>query len=550
MKRAFDIDGKHPVPVVFGDVGEELLLRDGGVVYEIRLLSGDGTKAHLIDVVIDNVLVSKPVITGKTFTYTFPKNVAFADYELKVSAGATYEVYADYDQQGNKHVALEDVGNYIPYGGYQFDVVVKAQNGLDEDVYTVVFNRERSETFDPSLIGGNAPSNGKFSVLRNGALQFASYELLVKATFDLKATPGATYTILKEQKDKDGKTVLDKDGKIVYDILSTSEELKEIELQPGDNEFVVEVKDGKNTNMIPFYVRNEGKSSMAEIVGMTGLSPIINNNVITVQSGGDNISVAFNTNDPYAVVEVFADPARTIKLTYTSNPVEVEPNRFVDERTFALDIKHATSKYFINCIAENDKVNQYDLIVTKLVKANEYTDVVADSWYEDYVKAASESGILQGSKNGETFIFRPNANTSRQEMAVVASRLIGINAAAFEKVELPFKDADTISAWALGNVKVAYAMGVMNGSKDAAGLNFRPKSDISRQEVIAMFVRMFKLSGKADLNAFADAADVSNWAKPEMEAAVASGLIEGSNGKLNPKKPITRAELAAMIARV
>ena len=135
-------------------------------------------------------------------------------------------------------------------------------------------------------------------------------------------------------------------------------------------------------------------------------------------------------------------------------------------------------------------------------------------------------------------------------MAVVASRLLGINATAFADVKLPFKDADTISDWALGNVKVVYAMGVMKGSQDATGLCFRPVSDISRQETIAMFVRMLGLTGSYNLKKFKDHASVAAWAKADVEAAVASGLIEGSDGKLNPTKPITRAELAAMISRV
>ncbi len=520
----------------------------GGVVYEIRLLTGDSTEAALVDVVIDSNRAPMPIIQGTTFTYNFPSDLAFADYELKVSPGAKYEVYAKYDQEHNNHTPLEDIGNYIPYDGYQFDVVVFSGDGIKGNVYTVVFNRDRDPASDPSLIGGKAPSTGTYRLLRDGSLLFTSEQLLLKATFELTTTPGASYIIYKEveEEDANGNAVTKKVE------VSSSKNLKDIALDPGENMFIVEITDSKNNkNSFPFIVRNEGKSDDAEIVGMTGLSPIINNNVINVQGGGETLNATFNTSDPFAVVEVYADPARKVALEYTSNPVEKEPNRFVDERSFTLDITHAVSKYFVNCIAENGKVNQYELIVTKAVKANVYNDVAENAWYKKYVDDATSNGILQGSPSGSEFAFRGDDNTTRQEMAVVASRLLGFNTTAFADVKLPFADTAKIADWALGNVKVAYYFGIMKGSADVAGLNFRPVSNISREEVFAMFVRIYNLSGSADLTAFKDYASVSSWAKESVEAAVASGLIEGNDDKmLNPRKPITRAELAAMISRV
>lgn len=509
----------------------------GGVVYEIRLLSGDGIEAALLDVVIYSNRAPAPIIQGKTFTYNLPSDLAFVDFDLQVSAGAKYEVYAEYDRVKGDHKPLEDIGNYIPYGGYQFDVAITSGDTLMKDVYTVVFNRERNDATDPSLIGGKAPSNGKYTVLRDGSLLFESYQMLIKATFELTATPGASYTIYSDAAKKTA--------------VSSSKQLKDIALKEGETTFYVEVTDGTYTNTIPFIVRNEGKSSSAEIIGMTGLSPIINNNVINIQGGGDSMNAIFVTGDPYAVIEVYADPARKVALPYTSSPIEEEPNRLIDERSFALDTTHAVSKYYINCIAENGKINPYELIVTKNVTVHAYDDVAEDAWYKKYLDAASQSGVLQGSPSGSGYAFRGDANTTRQEMAVVASRLLGINTTAFADVKLPFADAAKIDDWALGNVKVAYHFGIMKGSADAAGLNFRPASNISREEVIAIFVRLYNLNDSSDLTVFKDYASVSSWAVEYVEAAVASGLIEGDdNGKLNPKNPITRAELAAMISRV
>ena len=58
-------------------------------------------------------------------------------------------------------------------------------------------------------------------------------------------------------------------------------------------------------------------------------------------------------------------------------------------------------------------------------------------------------------------------------------------------------------------------------------------------------------SPKADgkLDSFSDAASVSTYAADAMQWAVANGIVNGSNGKLNPQDNATRAEVAAILMR-
>jgi hypothetical protein len=180
------------------------------------------------------------------------------------------------------------------------------------------------------------------------------------------------------------------------------------------------------------------------------------------------------------------------------------------------------------------------------VKGADFSDVNEKDWFYSYVAKASDAGILQGSPVEKEFIFRPADNTTRQEMAIIASRLLGINCGAFEDVKLPYKDLSSIADWSLGYVKVAYKMGIMKGD----GTNFNPGAPITRQEAMAMFARMYGLKGSADLTQFKDHAQVASWAKAEVEAVVAEGIIEGYDGYLNPTAFITRAEIATIISRV
>ena len=57
------------------------------------------------------------------------------------------------------------------------------------------------------------------------------------------------------------------------------------------------------------------------------------------------------------------------------------------------------------------------------------------------------------------------------------------------------------------------------------------------------------MSKSADLNGFADADAVSGYATDAMRWAVASGLIQGSNSKLNPKGTATRAQVSTILMR-
>lgn len=50
-----------------------------------------------------------------------------------------------------------------------------------------------------------------------------------------------------------------------------------------------------------------------------------------------------------------------------------------------------------------------------------------------------------------------------------------------------------------------------------------------------------------DLSAFSDSAQVADWARDYVSAMVANGVINGSNGKLNPTGMVTRAQVAKML---
>ena len=80
----------------------------------------------------------------------------------------------------------------------------------------------------------------------------------------------------------------------------------------------------------------------------------------------------------------------------------------------------------------------------------------------------------------------------------------------------------------------------------------REGKNMTREQLAAILYRYAKQKGydvskSAALTGFSDADKVSGYAAEAMQWAVAEGLLQGSNGKLNPTGKVTRAQVAKML---
>ncbi|MBQ6809806.1 MAG: S-layer homology domain-containing protein, partial [Firmicutes bacterium] len=157
--------------------------------------------------------------------------------------------------------------------------------------------------------------------------------------------------------------------------------------------------------------------------------------------------------------------------------------------------------------------------------------------------------------------FAPYASMTRKEYVCLVGRLAGLSDAEFEAYgKINFADVEYNSsnkwytkylAWALKNE-------VMVGEERNGKLYFNPDANITREQICAVLVRLSdKVNG--DISpiesaiTFADAKDISPWAKDSVYTAQRAGLIYGSldYGKLfmNPQDNASRAEVAAIFLR-
>lgn len=109
-----------------------------------------------------------------------------------------------------------------------------------------------------------------------------------------------------------------------------------------------------------------------------------------------------------------------------------------------------------------------------------------------------------------------------------------------------FTDADAISEWAGKAVAWAAANGVVEGREDGS---FDPQADVTRAEVAVM---LYRLAGEPEVAdtalAFADAADVPEWAVKAVAWAVSEGVVNGyTDNTFKANANITRAEFVQML---
>lgn len=182
------------------------------------------------------------------------------------------------------------------------------------------------------------------------------------------------------------------------------------------------------------------------------------------------------------------------------------------------------------------------------VKANPFVDMKTH-WAKDYVSELYFQGVLQGSDNGQgQMIYRPDASMTRQEFVVALIRYLGVDVSSYKDAEMPFDDAGKIADWAMDAFRTAYRLGYVSGSQQGDKLYAAPTSTISRQEAMTILARTQNASSDTDaLDQFSDQAKVADWARPYLTAMVEKGVINGSNGQLNPTGNVTRAEVAKML---
>lgn len=107
--------------------------------------------------------------------------------------------------------------------------------------------------------------------------------------------------------------------------------------------------------------------------------------------------------------------------------------------------------------------------------------------------------------------------------------------------------SDIGSHWAASFIRDAVTRGLVQGYPDGT---FRPEQAMTRAEFAVVLAKALRLRGGGTTLPFMDRDAIGSWARPSIVLAVEAGLLRGyEDNRFRPDRPITRAEIAVIIAR-
>jgi len=168
---------------------------------------------------------------------------------------------------------------------------------------------------------------------------------------------------------------------------------------------------------------------------------------------------------------------------------------------------------------------------------------VAGHWAEKDIQRLSDLKIV----DAEAKNFEPDVSASRGVVVTMLAKALKLNSYLPDKPT--FNDVPADHKFA-GYIEAAYKAGIVTGYDG----KFNPETAISRQEFAVILDKGLgdtEAISEAKLEDFKDADKISDWAAQSMLQAVKLGLLKGdNNGNLSPEKDVTKAEAAALIARI
>ncbi len=177
----------------------------------------------------------------------------------------------------------------------------------------------------------------------------------------------------------------------------------------------------------------------------------------------------------------------------------------------------------------------------RLLNAAKYTDITYH-WAESDIRYLYQEGILTDFSGTR---FHPNQAITRAEFIsmIVTQMKLAIpksNSRAFSDVP--------VNHWAHQAISTAKQYKLLNGYPDQT---FRPNERISRAEIAILMYNAYQSQlPKTAYNTFSDVPS-NYWANQAISSLTRGQILQGyPNGYFYPNNSITRAEAAAMIARI
>lgn len=243
----------------------------------------------------------------------------------------------------------------------------------------------------------------------------------------------------------------------------------------------------------------------------------------------------------------FDDAKSEYARFYANTPIVIDPNggtARLDTMSFTTKQSFRINRDYTLSDAARTGYTFYGWDLTK--SGNTYTFTAM------WTKATSTVPYMLNGEDHYAYIkgypngsFKPNATITRAEAASIFYRLLTDSTRkTYSTTYNTFKDVPA-KAWYNTAVSTMAKLGIVNGGSDGC---FRPSDPITRAEIAAMIARC---DGNSYGNAYTNFSDVKgHWAANYIARAYELGWINGYGTTYAPDKYISRAETVAILNRV
>ncbi|TDQ40392.1 putative repeat protein (TIGR02543 family) [Aureibacillus halotolerans] len=236
-----------------------------------------------------------------------------------------------------------------------------------------------------------------------------------------------------------------------------------------------------------------------------------------------------------------------------------------EDDQFIIDLDEGINRITLTVQAENDRKKNYKVTITRDMSKQQESDVNAPeldepsrgpanpvAGFTDISGHWAENAIHQAAFSGmiNGYLdgsFRPNESITRAEFTVMLMKSGNMKREATAHERL-FADQNQIEPWAKEAVSRAVQNGIVYGYEDNS---FRPNAPLTRAEIAVMIARALKLQADTKLlNPFTDNNEIPEWASDEVEGIRNLGVIDGRSGnRFVPNGITSRAEATVMLQR-
>lgn len=257
---------------------------------------------------------------------------------------------------------------------------------------------------------------------------------------------------------------------------------------------------------------------------------------LSINAGGS----AIKWNNP--------DRPVTVNVPYDAGADELKNPQFI--KIWYIDDEG--KREIVNNSSYNSEKKQLEFTVTHFSRYAvgynmvKFSDIREGLWMEQPVVALASYELISGTS---ATTFSPDKKITRGEYLGWLVRILGLDSEAktnFSDISKDYKYYNEIG--------IAKELKITSGT---ANNNFRPDTDISRQDMAVLTIKAIKAAerkiaqgAQSDLAKFTDRAAVSKYAAADTATMVKAGYIVGNNNAINPKGNTTRAQAAQILYKI